>query len=279
MKKRLIENPIKRYARQMLREGNIEEAEASLAAKDISDRIQDMVENVGKMVNDELPKLVDKIRATYGQEQAVTYQQSANGLLSELLSTLTEKKSALEQAVLVLTGDAQAEQGGPKTDLDLADDTSGEQMGDEETPDLDDFSPDSGKKAPPAPLGRAPRLPAAESRAFNKKLSEAKIIALKQALDETDERKFPVRARRLAEELKKVAIQAIKEAAREVNVKKTSKEMMKPVSKKKIEETAKKEDRNANAVAKQMTKSHGISRKQTQKIADNWSKDKKPTKK
>ena len=58
MKKKLTENPIKRYARQMLREGEIENAEAALAAKDQVDRLQDMVEELGKMSNEELLNLV-----------------------------------------------------------------------------------------------------------------------------------------------------------------------------------------------------------------------------
>jgi hypothetical protein len=225
MKKQLTENPIKRFARKLLREGNIEEAEACLAAKDISDRIQDAVEEVSKMVNDELPKLVDKIRATFGQEQAEVYQQTANSVLSELLSSLTEKKTALEQAVLVLTGDAQAEPN-TKTELSLPDEGGEDITGNEET----DFAPEIGTKKTPSPLGRAPRLPAEESRKFNKSLSEAKIVALKKALDETDTKKFPIRARRLAEELRRVATIAIKEESKLFNAKKTSKDMMKPVS-------------------------------------------------
>jgi len=234
MKKKLTENPIKKYARQMLREGEIENAEAALAAKDQVDRLQDMVEELSKMNNEELPKLVDKIRGSIGGEQASAYQQAASGVFSELLSAASEKKTALEQAVLVLTGDAQAEQG-PKTELGLPDEGE-DVLGDEAT----DFEPESeGDEPVPSPLGRAPRLPAAESRKFNKALSEAKIVALSQALKATNEKKFPLRAKRLAEELRRVATIAIKEEAKAVkmqndakaeNVAKSSKKMMKPVA-------------------------------------------------
>ena len=125
------------------------------------------------------------------------------------MSTVSEKKSALEQAVLVLTGDAQAEPA-DKTELALPDETGEDVLGDE----ANDFEPEVGSEKAPSPLGREPRLPAAESRKFNKALSEAKIIALKKALDETDTKKFPVRARRLAEELRRVATIAIKEESK-----------------------------------------------------------------
>jgi hypothetical protein len=224
MKKIINEHPVKTYARKMLREGEMENAEVVLACKDQVDRLADVVEEVGKMVNDELPKLIEKIRATLGPEQADVYQQTANSVLSELLEIVKEKKATLEQAVLVLTGDAQAEPN--KTELNLPDEGGEDITGDEET----DFAPEAGTEKVPAPLGRSPRLPAEESRKFNKKLSEAKIVALKEALDETDTKKFPNRARRLAEELRRVATIAIKEESKLFNAKKSSKDMMKPVS-------------------------------------------------
>jgi hypothetical protein len=233
MKKRLIEHPVKTYARQMLREGEIENAEAALAAKDQVDRLQDMVEELGKMNNDELPKLVDKIRASFGSEQSTAYQQAASAVLSELLSTVTASKTTLEQAVLVLTGDAQAVPG-DKTQLALPDGSEG---GDDLSGEFGSEGGPEANAAPPAPLGRAPRLPAEESRKFNKKLNDAKIIALKEALDNTDAKKYPLRARRLAEELNLVATKAIKEEAKAINVKKNSKEFLKKVApKKKVNE-------------------------------------------
>ena len=219
MKQRLNEHPVKTFARKMLREGEIENAESALAAKDQVDRLQDMVEELGKMNNEELPKLVDKIRASFGSEQSTAYQQAASAILSELLGVVSEKKSALEQAVLVLTGDAQ-EVPGPKTELDLPDDEETAPIPDED--DLDgEFEPSGKQSSPPSPLGRAPRLPAAESRKFNKKLAEAKIIALSKALKETNEKKFPIKAKRLAEELRRVATEAIKEASKAITEGKT----------------------------------------------------------
>jgi hypothetical protein len=210
------EHPVKTFARKMLREAEIDQAESALASKDQVDSIQDMVEQLGKMLNEELPKLVDKIRSSFDAEKATAYQNSANEILNTLLNAARDQKNALEQAVLVLTGDAQADQGSaPKTDLALPDEEGGEApdelAGDfEPAPELDG---EVGKES--APLGRKLRLPAEESRLFNKKLSDAKIIALKKALDETDEMANPEQAQRLAEELNRVATKAIKEAAKE----------------------------------------------------------------
>ena len=76
-----------------------------------------------------------------GSDQATTYQQTASSVLSELLSTVSEKKSVLEQAVLVLTGDAQAEPA-DKTELALPDKTGEDVLGDE----ANDFEPGVGRR-------------------------------------------------------------------------------------------------------------------------------------
>ena len=212
MKKKITENLIKKYARRMIAEGEMENATSALAAKDLVDRLQDIVSEIGKMANDELPSLIDSIRSSFGAEAADGYQQTANSVLSELLDIVKEKKSTLENATLVLTGDASPEGG---SDLNLPDD--GEATSPEGDLDLDlGTGPKGGeeKMAVKNPLGRETRLPAEESRKFNKALTEAKIAALDKALKKTNTKKFPVRAKRLAEELRRIVTIAIKEEAK-----------------------------------------------------------------
>ncbi|VVC05569.1 Uncharacterised protein [uncultured archaeon] len=206
MKRKLTENPIKKYARKMLKEGSVDTAEVVLACKDQVDSIQDFVEKLSKMLNDELPKLVDRIRSTFDEGKAVEYQGTVNGILSPLLDTVKQTKSDLEQTVLELTGE-ETSIGGPKTDLNLPEEPENEQP---EELDLSKEEPEEHN-----PMGRERRLPAKESQEFKKKLAEAKIRSLKKALDQTDEKKFPARKRRLAEELNRVAIKTIKEEAEE----------------------------------------------------------------
>jgi hypothetical protein len=102
----LAESKIIMKAKQFITEGELENAEATLAAKDLVDRLQDMVEELGKMSNEELPHLNDAIRNSFGQEAATSFQTSANDVLTSLLTTLKEKKSALENATLTLTGES-----------------------------------------------------------------------------------------------------------------------------------------------------------------------------
>ena len=90
--------------------------------------------------------------------------------------------------------------------------------GEDELPALD--APPSGggkpKKMEPSlsPLGREPRMPTEETRRYNKRVLEAKIMAINKALQETDSRRFPKKARNLSEELGSLVTIAIKEEAK-----------------------------------------------------------------
>jgi len=196
-KKKLNENRIKTQIRRIILEGEMENAEAALAAKDLVDRLQDIVVELGKMSNDELPHLVDAIRSSFGTDAATQYQQSAASIIDGFLGVAKEQKNALENATLVLTGDA--------TDSSMSNLGLPNEEGDaaEALPAESGEEPEEKEAEEANPLGRQTRIP-----------TEAKIIALHRALSETDKRKNPLKARRLAEEIRRVATQAIKEEAK-----------------------------------------------------------------
>lgn len=209
MAKKLNENPIRKLVRNLLLEGELESSESILAAKDFVDRLQDMVVELGKMSNDELPHLVDSIRGSLGADQATTYQTTTGAALSELLDMVKLKKQDLENATLALAGESPAEGMEPtNNELELPGEGEEELGGEDLLPDGEDGP------TKPSPLGREPRIPTEESRSFNKKLSEAKIRAIDKALKETNVKKTPLRAQRLAEELRRLVTQAIKEEAK-----------------------------------------------------------------
>lgn len=92
---------------QVLTEGEIGEAEVVLAAKNLTDSIQKMVEQAGKMANEELPALTVAIRDQIGMSQAESYKGSAGAAVTELLSQLTAARDQLESSYLALTGQQQ----------------------------------------------------------------------------------------------------------------------------------------------------------------------------
>ena len=107
-----------------LMEGELESAEAVLAAKDMVDSVQDMITDTSKMLNEELPPLLDTIRDQLGAQQADSFKQTAQAALQGLMDALNGARDSLDQGSRALAGE-QVEQpmdlggGAPAADLGL----------------------------------------------------------------------------------------------------------------------------------------------------------------
>ena len=87
-----------------LSEGEVQQAQVVLAAQDMVDKLQDMIEDSTEMQFKELPALVDSIKNQIGQEQAAQFNNDAQAALSGLVQNLQASKQQLEQALGVVTG-------------------------------------------------------------------------------------------------------------------------------------------------------------------------------
>ena len=87
-----------------LSEGEVQQAQVVLAAQDMVDKMQDMIEDSTEMQFKELPALVDSIKNQIGQEQAAQFNNDAQAALSGLVQNLQGSKQQLEQALGVVTG-------------------------------------------------------------------------------------------------------------------------------------------------------------------------------
>lgn len=97
---------------QRLLEGKLEAAEVALAAKDMVDSLQNMIEDASKMLNEQLPPLIDTIRDQLGPEQADSYQGMTSGSLQTLLDNLKSARESLDQGARLLAGDETAAMAG-----------------------------------------------------------------------------------------------------------------------------------------------------------------------
>jgi len=95
-------------SRQKLKEGEMGKSEAILAAKDMVDTAQDMIEKVGKMQNEQLPALIDSIRDQIGSEQADAFKNSVGQVLATLSQQLGQTRESLDGAARALTGEGVA---------------------------------------------------------------------------------------------------------------------------------------------------------------------------
>ena len=92
-----------------LMEGELETAEAVLAAKDMVDSVQDMITDASKMLNEELPPLLDVIRDQVGTAQADAYKNTVTGALQGLMDSLNSTRDALDNGARSLAGEQVAQ--------------------------------------------------------------------------------------------------------------------------------------------------------------------------
>jgi|TARA_R110000737_G_scaffold149243_2_gene178604 hypothetical protein len=134
-------------------EVEVEQAEVVMALRALADDVQDHVERIGRMINEDLPAIVDQMKAEFGAEQAVQMKSNMEQTLQSVLDGNKAGKDGLDSVIAGLTGqgtgmvDAPAE---PGLDTGLEQPA----LGGEEEPALDNVPAAAGPED--EPLGRAP---------------------------------------------------------------------------------------------------------------------------
>ena len=100
-----------------INEGEMESAELVLASKDMVDRIQSMLEDVGEMMNEELLPLTDSIRDEMGNEKAEAFNNAAKGALEAFMDAVTTARGDMDNASRILIGEKPAVSDEPAVDL------------------------------------------------------------------------------------------------------------------------------------------------------------------
>jgi hypothetical protein len=91
-----------------LTESEVQQAQVVLAAQDMVDKMQGMLEDVSELQFKELPALVDSIKNQVGIDQAAQFNNDATSALSGLMQNLQGTKQQLDAALGVVTGQAPA---------------------------------------------------------------------------------------------------------------------------------------------------------------------------
>ena len=150
--------------KRQLRESEIQQAQVVLAAQDMVDRMQKMIEEVTALQFKDLPALVDQIKNEVGVDQSMQFNQDATAALGGLVQNLQGYKQQLEQALGVVTGQGAAEipgmdSGAPTAEEPPMDDLNIDATGPEGDMDINaEVEPEElGGKAPPQSLGRGRR--------------------------------------------------------------------------------------------------------------------------
>jgi len=158
----MAESRLRREYR-ILKESEIQQAQVVLAAQDLVDKMQDMVEEVSELQFKDLPALVESIKNQVGVDQAMQFNTDATGALAGLLQNLQGAKQQLEAALGVVTGTGGPDMSAIANDIAATDDlgAAGADMG-AAADDMSLAAPAPEEEEPPAPpagaaLGRARR--------------------------------------------------------------------------------------------------------------------------
>jgi len=160
-----------RRVMKRLNESEIQQAQVVLAAQDMVDKMQSMLEDVSELQFKELPALVDSIKNQVGIDQAAQFNADSTAALTGLLQNIQGAKQQLDAALNVVTGAAPAgaaaagamgadiaagagDMAAAGADMAAAGDMGAEMGADAE---LDAAAADAGAEPPVAALGRAKR--------------------------------------------------------------------------------------------------------------------------
>ena len=92
--------------KRMVSESEVQQAQVVMAAQDMVDKLQGMLEDVSEMQFKDLPALTDANKNDTGVEQATQFQADVTAALTTLLAAIQAGKAQVEAAQGVLTGQA-----------------------------------------------------------------------------------------------------------------------------------------------------------------------------
>jgi hypothetical protein len=97
-----------RAAKIIIENEEVEKSQVILAAQDMVDSVQKMIEEVSDMLVKELPALTDSIQNEIGVNESVQFNQQASESLNSLGQALAQTKSTLQNALNSMTGQGES---------------------------------------------------------------------------------------------------------------------------------------------------------------------------
>lgn len=134
-------------------EDEIGQAESIMAAQDMVDKIQAMLEDVGEMINEQLPPLTDNLRKSNSADRAAQFNSSASSALNTLMDAVRSTRESMSNAVAGLSGEESTPMSTPDADFDV---DAGDVDLDIDS-EIDDFDASSPAIGGDEPLGRTKR--------------------------------------------------------------------------------------------------------------------------
>jgi hypothetical protein len=115
-----------RRPRIVVENEEVEKSQVVLAAQDMVDSVQKMIEEVSDMLVKELPALTDSIQSEIGVNESEQFNQQVTEALTGIQSALTQSQGTLKSALGTITGQggagfgaAPADDMSPEMDMDM----------------------------------------------------------------------------------------------------------------------------------------------------------------
>ena len=158
-------------------EADLDQAEVLLAAQELVDEMQKMVENIAEMQVQKLMPIVDAMKEQVGFDVAEQYNTAADGALGTLLDAMKTAKTAVENATLAARGEpvntpAPTDMGAEEPPMDA----------DEDMEAPDEFGGDDSMAGEENPVGRELKGESALANMERGALAEKKFLESKDRL-------------------------------------------------------------------------------------------------
>jgi len=142
----------------VIKEGAEEQAELTMAAKDMVDRFTAFLEDVAEMGAEGMLELADSIRDELGQEQADNFVATVKPALEQTQEVLTTSREALTAGVGIITGEtAPTDTIGDEPEGDIEEPMEPEMDAEEPMPTDDEFGASDAATGGEEPQGREKR--------------------------------------------------------------------------------------------------------------------------
>lgn len=175
-------NDGKKMKTKVRESAELEQAEVMLAAQELVDGLQKMVEDLAGMQVQKLMPIVDAMKEQLGFEQAEAYNASAEAALGGLLSSAKAAKGELENATLVARGEQPAMSAPTAMGADDMDMGDTDELDTDELDMGDDFGGDDAAAGDDNQLGRELKGESALANMERDALAEKKFLESKDKL-------------------------------------------------------------------------------------------------
>lgn len=115
-------------SRKQINEDEVSQAQVVLAAQDMVDRVQKMIEDMIDLQYKDVPALADTMKGELGTDQAMQFKDAMGSAMATLSDTLNATKEQMDAAVAIVTGEEVESPMGELSDLEPEEPVGGDEI-------------------------------------------------------------------------------------------------------------------------------------------------------